>query len=704
MKPLRIAILWHMHQPDYRDPVAGLTLLPWTYLHAVKDYGEMLKTAAEVPGARMTFNLVPTLIEQLDRQLAGEANDHWLDLARRDPADLAGTERRTLLNQFFSVHHERHVFPYPKYRELLKRRGDDPEPRPEEFSDQDLRDLQVLFLLAWSGHHLARENPVKRLRRRGEQFSETDKAELLALYDREVAGVLELYRRLEQEGRIEISVTPYAHPILPLLCGNQVAREASPGLALPHQSFRHPEDAQLQVRYGLQLVSGRLGDRQRGMWPAEGAISETSLRIMQQCGAAWVASDEEILHKSLPGGLTRRADLYRPYSFGDLPILFRDRELSDRIGFVYAHWQPERAARDLIGHLQRAAHSAPDGLLPLILDGENCWERYLDNGYPFLRALYQGINEAPELRMVTVSEALAELPTTPLRRVAPGSWINGDFNIWIGHPEENQAWDLLDRARSESGLDTQIASLIENPRQEFPEALLHLLRAEGSDWFWWYGDHHVTAQADLFDTLFRRHLEALYKATGKIPPESLYQPIKPPRRRRSIEEPRVHFTPHIDGLVSDYFEWLGAGRAELGTSGAMHAATELFSVLYFGYDRDNFYLRIDPLEPFELADRQCLELRLATPARWSLALRAGCCQAELRQAGRSRIAARCPAVCGKVIEIALPLNQLKLSPGDQLQCSLLLVEAEQELARWPAESSLSLPYRGKLLEADSWSL
>jgi len=704
MKPLRIAILWHMHQPDYRDPVAGRTLLPWTYLHAVKDYGEMLKTAAEVAGARMTFNLVPTLVEQLDRYVSGEANDHWLELARQDPASMSQAERGILLDQFFSVHHERHVFPLPKYRQLLKRRGELRIPEADDFSEQDLRDLQVLFLLAWSGHHLGRSETVRRLRHQAEGFTEQDKAELLALYDREISGVLDLYRDLEAQERIEISVTPYAHPILPLLCGNQVAREAVPGTPLPQRPYRHPEDAQLQVRYGLQLVRERFGDRQRGMWPAEGAVSEAALQILRQNGAAWVASDEDILHKSLPDGLSRRELLYRPYSYQQLPILFRNRELSDRIGFVYAHWQPERAAEDLIGHLKRAAHIAPDGLLPLILDGENCWERYQDNGYPFLRALYSGILATPELRMVTVSEALAEMHPTPLQRIAPGSWINGNFQIWIGHPEENRAWDLLDTARQETGLEPVVAAALDNPGQPLPEAVLHLLRAEGSDWFWWFGDDHVTAQADLFDKLFRRHLEALYQAGGKPVPDTLNQPIKPPRFKLSVEEPQTCLTPCVDGRISDFFEWLGAGRADLKTTGAMHGSSDRFAALYFSYDDANFYLRIDPLGTLELQGGQRLEVKLECGSNWRLILDPQREQAELRKVGAPRVTTHCPAVIGKVIEIALPLARLGLAPGDVLQFSLLLFDGDSEMARWPAESRLSLPYRGNLLDADAWSL
>ncbi|MBE0596783.1 MAG: glycoside hydrolase, partial [Desulfuromonadales bacterium] len=403
MQQLKVAILWHMHQPDYRDPVSGRTLLPWTYLHAVKDYGEMLKTAAEVPGARMTFNLVPVLLEQLERYLRGEAQDVWIEAARRDPATMDGEERRFLLEQFFSVHADRHILPWRRYRELARRRGTGAAD-PGGFSDQELRDLQVWFLLAWSGYHLRRQELPAYLLTKGENFTEREKGELLSLYDQEVAAATSLYRQMEAAGEIEISVTPYAHPILPLLCGTDVAAEATPGIQLPAAPFRHPQDARLQVRLGLREVEARLGERRRGMWPAEGAISEEALRLLREEGALWAAGDEAILARSLSGGLADRRRLYRPYSFEGLPLLFRDRDLSDRIGFVYAHWEPQKAAADLLGQLRKIAAANPGGMVTLILDGENCWERYQDNGHPFLHTFYQGLVADPALRPVTISE------------------------------------------------------------------------------------------------------------------------------------------------------------------------------------------------------------------------------------------------------------------------------------------------------------
>jgi len=706
MKPLRIAILWHMHQPDYRDPVAGRTLLPWTWLHAVKDYGEMLKTAAEFPAARMTFNLVPTLVEQLDRYADGSARDHWLELAAADPAGLEQADRELLVTQFFSVHTERHILPFPRYRLLARRKEEFTRGEAPPFSDQELRDLQVWFLLAWSGHHLGRHELLRALRGKGENFSEADKRALIDLYQQEVAGIIDRYRQMEQSGQIEVSVTPYAHPILPLLCGTPIAREATPGIALPRTEYRHPEDAVLQVRHGLRLVARRLGEKPRGMWPAEGAVSEEALAILKTEGAQWAASDEGILAKSLPGGLRQRSDLYRPYSFNGLPLIFRDRELSDRIGFVYAHWQPQRAADDLLGHLQRAASAAPGGLLSLILDGENCWERYQENGYPFLAALYQGILDDPNLRMVTVSEALAETKPVPLPKLAPGSWINSDFCIWIGHPEENTAWDLLEDARRDNLPQLQQALTTARAGNDPDETLLHLLRAEGSDWFWWYGDDHVTAQADLFDRLFRRHLEELYRECGTPVPDSLGVPIKPPSKPLAVREPSACFTPLIDGRISDYFEWIAAGSADLSAGGAMHAGHNEFSLLRWGYDAEYLYLLLDPDE--ELASltgpEGGLELRLQAEHAWVARFSSGSRELTLRRSDRDRISARGPAAAGRVVELGIPLRPLKLSPGGKLLLSIHLLRASGELARWPAEHPLELVYRGATLDLEHWYL
>ncbi len=702
MQALQVALVWHMHQPDYRDPASGRSLLPWTYLHAVKDYSEMLRTALEVPGTRMTFNLVPTLLEQLADYGTGQARDSWLEAARKDPTEMSQKEVAFLLSSFFSVHSERHIQPHSRYRELARLRDAAHEsPGTNHFQVRDLRDLQVWFLLAWSGHYLRRESTtVKNLLVKGAGFSEGDKLALLACYDQVVGEVLSAFQRAEQEGAVELSISPYAHPILPLLCDSDVARSPRKNAVLPEIPFRFPEDARSQIRYGQQVAGTHLGNRPRGMWPPEGTVSAAALTTLQQEGVLWAASDEAILANSLAGGLQDRTLLYKAYQFQGLPLLFRDRELSDRIGFLYARWEPREAAEDLLQRLRVIARQAPGGLVTLILDGENCWESYADNGYPFLQAFYQGLQQEQTLQMVTVSEALAGRRATVLPRLAPGSWINGDFDVWIGHHEENTAWEWLRRARQEAFPK----GTAEISGQELPEPLLHLLRAEGSDWFWWFGDHHATSQAATFDGLFRHQLQAIYRSAGLAVPDHLHHPIKklhPPSR---VHEPLDLISPQIDGRVSDYFEWLAAGYVEVETGGAMHTGSQPLAGFYFGYDQDNFYLRVDLAgwkEGLELADG-ALEIRIFGPHNLRVRLAPASGLLTVRSEKEQGLTDVARGACQSTFELALSLRALGLAVEDRFGLSCHLYRAEHETARWPEQGLIQLCYQGTELEAQHW--
>lgn len=698
MQPLKVAIIWHMHQPDYRDPASGQALLPWVYLHAVKDYGEMLATAREIPGVRLTFNLVPILLDQLAAYGRGELSDRWLDAARRDPKDMDLQERTFLVDSFFSVHGERCIQPYARFRELAALKEAGGRRAVEGFGIQDLRDLQVWFLLSWAGHHARREHRlIDRLLAKGRGFTEPDKGALLKLYDRLVAEVLDAYRAAEDSGLVELSITPYAHPILPLLCDSAVAARARSGVQLPQIPFVHPEDARTHLRLAARCAEQHLGGGRRGVWPAEGAVSDVAVRLMAEEGALWAASDEEILARSLTDGLQDRRRLYRPYEYAGLPLLFRDRALSDRVGFAYARWPAAEAAADLLDRLQAIARQAPGGLVALILDGENCWEGYEDNGYPFLKALYQGLLESPELAMVTVSEALADLPLEPLSRLSPGSWINGDFDIWIGHDEENRAWELLAAARQAA---LEAGGLDGNPSA----ALEHLLHAEGSDWFWWFGEHHRTEQAETFDRLFRHHLQAVYQASGQRVPAELLVPIKAPQRRSRVVEPAALISPVIDGRITDYFEWLLAGSVELAGGSAMHDASCEMTGLWFGYDEYYFYLRFDfrrCLVKLAGASGQ-LEVRLRAGEEWLATLPVGgqplilqrCSDAFQADGGLGAVAA--------IAELAVPLQLLGLQPGSQLELSWRLLDEGRQLASWPVDGVVLLNYLGAGLEDLQW--
>lgn len=701
--PLKVCIFWHMHQPDYRDPVGGQTLLPWTWLHGLKDYGEMLEVIAETD-ARATINLVPSLLEQLDRYAAGKDQDLWLELIARPADRLSATERQYIVEQFFSVNFDTQILPHRRFHQLYHQRGEI-KPSAETFSDQDILDLQIWFLLAWTGSYLRRNSVlVGELIERGGFFHEEQKQQLLARCHEEIARVIDFHRELEHSDHIEITVTPYAHPILPLLCNLKTAWDASPGLPLPAADFRHPEDARLQVREGLRVAERFFGKKERGMWPAEGAVSHDAAVLMREEGAAWAATDEDILARSLDGGLSDRSKLYRFYEYEGLPLLFRDREISDRIGFLYATWDPKEAVDDLQERLRQIAKIAPGGVVALILDGENCWERYQDNGYPFLRDFYRMLDDDPVLKMTTISDALAESDPQTLPRLAAGSWIRSDFTTWIGHPEDNQAWQMLAQARRDVITD-EVHEALKHPDRPLSELVLELLRAEGSDWFWWFGDEHTSQQADIFDRLFRLHLEGLYHLKGMSVPAQLQQRIKPSARQASSGyEPTACFTPTIDGRVGDYFEWLATGRIDLAVGGAMYSGRESLDHLYYGYDNDYLYFRLDQLD---LLRRLCgregyFELRLVASGIFHVCYSFSDASLKILVDGKTVTGGY--GASDKVLELAVPVEMLQLETGKSVQVSCHVFRQRRENGRWPTEGYATLCYRGAALDDENWSL
>ncbi|HEX4825979.1 MAG TPA: glycoside hydrolase family 57 protein [Candidatus Polarisedimenticolaceae bacterium] len=613
--PIDLALVWHFHQPDYTDPRTGAPAMPWTRLHALKDYADMAAHVARHPGVRVTFNVVPTLLDQLVRLADGSAPpDPFLALATKPAEELTPEERTFVVGHFFSLNRDRMAGDLRRYEELAALRG---HAAPNavggaevaRFDDQALRDLQVLFHVAWSGSLLQADPVVARLRRKGRGFDESEKAELFAVHRAFLADVIPRWRRLADDGRVELSVSPYYHPILPLLCDTASALESVPDLPLPSSSFRHPEDASLQLERAMTRFEALFGRRAAGGWPSEGAISEAALARLAEAGYGWAASDEDLLFASLgsvfpadraTADAQRAALLYRPWRHGEGPVLlFRDHDLSDRIGFAYSGRPPAEAARDFADRLRRIRESLPDDglrrVVTVILDGENAWEHYPDHATPFFDAFYGTLAEDPGVRTVTASEAAAPADASPLPQVTAGSWIYRSLATWIGHAEKNRGWELLAAARD-------AVEAARGPLAWDEPAWRAILAAEGSDWFWWYGDDHPTEYGAEFDLGFREKLRVAYTAAGLAAPASLDEPVKG-AGLQTASRPSGPVTARIDGRVSDYFEWLAAGRVRV-VHGAMHAATRLARDLWFGSDDDALYVRLDPFEPgsFDGAD------------------------------------------------------------------------------------------------------
>lgn len=597
-----------MHQPLYKDLAEGVYTMPWTRLHALKDYYGMVAILREFPGVHVTFNMVPSLVTQLEEYARDEAREESLRIAFTPSEQLTRDDREGLLGFAFQLNHENLMNRYPRFKELYRRSrsimaGADPA---RTFALQDLRDLQVLSQLAWfDENYLANDPELKRLVSQGKLFSEYDKS-ILRNKELELFKVtLEEYKRAAQAGQVEISTSPFYHPILPLICNTNVAAESHPGVRLPRRPFIHPEDAQGQLRSALKLHERVFGSRPRGLWPSEGSVSDEVLRLAAAEGFEWTATDEGVLGRSLAIGFHRQQDgtlwgggeLYRPHRFESgeekISIFFRDHELSDLIGFVYSHMDPQAAAADLHHRITCAAKSTGDrpAVVSIILDGENAWEFFPGNGREFLKSFYRLIQSDPNLQALTASEALGVTEQGSLKHIVPGSWINANFDVWIGAGEDNRAWDLLNDARDFFSINA------ENPGLK-PEAVnmaLEELRiAEGSDWNWWYGPEHSTPNDEQFDILYRTHLSNIYRLLGGSPPDGLAEPIKRIEARDVLVRPTGMIEPVIDGRVSTYFEWLGAGvYTPDARAGSMHGAAQYFEALYFGYSHEALYLRLD---------------------------------------------------------------------------------------------------------------
>jgi alpha-amylase/alpha-mannosidase (GH57 family) len=725
--PLYITFLWHMHQPYYKEPERGEYLLPWTYLHAVKDYFDMAAIVDETPGARVVFNLVPSLLEQLVDYAAGTAVDPFLVRGKMAPADMTEKDRLFIIDNFFSANRQRMIEPYRRYLELLCMAGNGTarkqSDRIRNLQDQDILDLQVWFFLSWTGEAARRRHPeLRELIKKGKNFSAEDKAILFAKQREILEGIIPLYRRLHDEGKAELAISPYFHPILPLLCDMNSARTAMPRVNLPATRFRHPEDARNQVLSGIAYFEKIFGFTPTGIWPSEGSVSDEALAIIAECGFKWAASDEGILSHTMSGGLgLGREALYQPYSFvndgRELRLFFRDHALSDLIGFTYSQWEPVRAADDFIGRLREIrAHAPGSKVVPVILDGENAWEYYPDNGHDFLKRLYAGIAGTSGLELATFSDLLTRVPARQeLHHLHPGSWINANYGVWVGHPEENLAWDMIERARE--------AAVRENPRVaallsgaggpgEVDETALEvcesLYAAEGSDWFWWFGDDHFSPHSDRFDLLFRDRLMNVYRLLKLYVPLELFEPIKKENPAGFVREPADLISPEINGLVTDYFEWLAAGLYNLTKqSSAMHAAESLLQSFFYGFDRKSLFFRIDGTMALDksLLPGDSLNLHLIIDREYLLAMDLESGEGEIRvkdEKGWKGSGHNCRWKIAKVCEAQVPLAALNPEPGGKLFAYVTLLRGNNEIGRWPTDAPMLLKYAGPALELETW--
>ena len=611
MPVLRLILLWHQHQPFYKDLVTGEYRMPWVRLHALKDYYGMVKLLDEFPDVHQNFNLVPSLITQIQDYVAGTAQDPFFKIAAKAATDLTLADRLFALQYLFQANPDKVIGRYPRYRELWERyreHGFSPEKAEKYFQAADFTDLQVLSQISWFDEFFLEDKDVAALIKKERNYSVEDQKFVIAL-ERELLGkVMPAYADAAKKGSIEISATPFYHPILPLVCDTNEGAVSSPGLPLPQNRFRHPEDAREQLTRALDLHQQVFGVRPQGVWPSEGSVSEEALTIAHSLGIKWMATDEEVLGRStgvffqrdgngrLPAHLAERLYNVHRYENGktEMHMVFRDHTISDLIGFVYSGMDPGDAAGHLLHNIKEAAQpvlaQGRDAVVSVILDGENAWEYYPKSGREFLRRFYDALQREGGLEAITISEAISrQRPISPLKSLVPGSWINANFNVWIGAPEDNRAWDYLHHAREFYGQSAERATEAQR-KLAYEEILI----AEGSDWNWWYGPEHHSANDRDFDELYRKHLSNVYQALGATPPDYLAQPITAAEVRPAFTPQTAYIHPSITGDRVRYFEWMGAAIFTADQrAGAMHGKQFLLDSVYAGIDSAYVYGRLD---------------------------------------------------------------------------------------------------------------
>lgn len=716
---LYLAFLWHMHQPYYKNLLTEEVYLPWVRLHGIKDYLDMLILLEKYSKIKATFNLVPSLIDQIEDYTQGNIKELYLELSRKKAEELNPEEKIFILSKFFTLNWQTMLKPYPRYHELLLKRGELINHRNlsralKNFSSQDFRDLVVWFNLSWFDPYFKENIPeLKELIKKGKIFTEEEKNLVLDKQLEILKKILPKYKELQDKGQIEVTTSPYYHPIMPLLLDSESAREALPFIGLPSSHIHFPEDLNWQIENAIKNYEAHFGKKPSGLWPSEGSVSEAILPFLIKNQINWIASDEEVLWRSLKHPKSEEL-LCQAYLLerneGKLNIIFRDHLLSDLIGFVYHHWSHKEAVEDFLVRIRRIRDSLPKNrnfILPIILDGENAWEYYPNDGWDFLSLLYTKLSEEKDIQTTTISDYLKENPPKErIERLFAGSWINGNFSIWIGHEEKNLSWDYLFRTRK-----SLIDFLKENPKlKESPEAELawrNIYIAEGSDWNWWYGPEHISENNEEFDKIYRTHLSNVYIILGRGIPEFLRIPILTQRISRYLE-PTALINPVIDGKITNYYEWVGAGFIDLTKTGtSMHKVASLVKKIWFGFNLEDLFLRLDLELPKEERDLKLIinlfpkEAKLEIPLKKSnfLTVRSWQKQQNIWQ----EFPLPNKASLEKILEIKIGYLNFGIGHGEEIRLNLFIEEEGRILEEIPPQGALKIILPNPDFEAWQWS-
>ncbi len=714
MSNLKLAFIWHMHQPYYRDMVSGESTMPWARLHGIHSYYDMLRIHRANPEIKGTINFVPSLVKQLIEYVDEGKSDAFLDHTLVPAESLTQQQKMFLLRHFFMVNPERKIEPYGPYQKLHARLGTDRASvdyaqAVRFFSTQDYLDLQVYYNLTWFGFSAKDDIPeLREMLSIGGHFTEGQKAFVVDAQRRILKNLLGELKAAASSGNVEISTTPYYHPILPLIIDTGIAHRANLKAKLP-PLMSAPHIARQQVGSALDDMERWTGVRPKGMWPAEGSVSPEVVAMLAEAGVSWTASDDGILRRSFPKE-KKDVEIHLPYlaTYEDkgLAVVFRDHGLSDLIGFTYAKWPAETAIKDFIGHLrtiEKAARGEPR-LVTVVLDGENPWEYYPDSGREFLNGLFAALrNEG--IRTSTVREAVESIPPkNRIDRIYSGSWINSNFDIWIGKRQKNQAWDYLRHTLEET--DEMLFS--DGPKARL--AYESFCAASGSDWFWWFDDDFDSAFKADFDRIFRTHLKNVYTLLGRDVPLFLFEPIYHFEEKESILEPPGWIEPMIDGTESSFFEWANSSVMTVHgrSSGAMaQSSADPFETVSFGFNARSFYLRIDPIDRsqgFRIAPEDAINVGIHSKSRvdkFRIRMDDGALSFRKMENGGEAEAVGAACAAREVLEVGFEFEPLGLKAGDDVTITIALDRRGIEVRRY---SHIRFVVPDETYELKMWSV
>lgn len=588
-----------MHQPVYQLTPTGDYLMPWVRLHAVKDYLDMVLILEKFPKIKLNFNLVPVLLDSLIDYGENDLHDIHSRLTITDVEDLTADDKEFIINNFFDANFHSMVLPSEEYNRLYQKYQLNPENDINMFSNQEYSDLMALFNLAWFDPIYKNIYPeLKKLIKKGKDYTTEDRIKIIDIQRDIIRKIIPTYKKFSDEGRIEITTSPYYHPILPILLDIKSIKKSSEN-DLP-TNLKMELDARMQTEMALDRMENIFGKRPRGIWPSEHCISSKELGLFKELGVDWTISDEGILSNSINfefvrdfrGYLEDPYHLLKSYKYKDdgVNIIFRDSVIPNLIGFEYPNHPAESAANDLYDRIKVAQSkllSSPDEnhLITIAMDGENCWENYTADGSTFLSTIYSLIENDPSLETVLISDYLDKDIQKPLNKISSGSWVNRNFKLWIDEPLKNLAWTYLKQVR-----DDFSAYVKQNPLNPNIEAARReLFICEGSDWFWWYGEPNDSGRDNIFDYIFREHLKNIYLFLGLEVPQYLDTPLLSAITKPS-RYPKGEFTPVMDGKEKDDENWLNAGCIKI-PDGPVLKEDKFYDKICFGYDKDNLYLR-----------------------------------------------------------------------------------------------------------------